>query len=113
MAIVQTEFDSVDMRLVESYKHDSVARSLRQLATSLVGSTVYVDVCGYIIHDGKVYVPFIEAKRVFQELYIELYEEDPSISYVDIVFYFEEMFYSPEVTAKDMRRWYEACQDVK
>jgi hypothetical protein len=98
----------VDTELIESYKSDTLARSLRRLATSCVGSTLYITKCGYIIRQGSVYVPFIEAERIFYEIY----DEDPDTSYADMAFYFTTIFYSPEVTKQDMRQWFRACKNL-
>lgn len=98
----------VDTQLMESYKGDALARSLKQLASSLIGSTLYVTEKGYILHDSRVYVPFTEAERIFYEIY----NEEPGARYAQLVSCFTAVVYSPEVTREDMRRWFRYCQNV-
>src|ERR1043166_9343946 len=93
---------AVDTRLINSYKSDRLARSLKTLATSFAGSTLYIDRCGYIVCEDRVYTPFSEAERVFKVLY----DDNPGANYEELVSRFENLFYSAKVESEHMRRWF-------
>lgn len=97
-----------DEEVVFSYESDKLAQTLKGLDPLLVGSTVYVTEHGYIIHEGRVYIPFAEARRVF----CLLYDEDRKTRYVDLRTYFTKIVYSPNVKDEHMREWFRDCQKL-
>lgn len=109
MAVVQDSvcnIHPIDLGLGFPYKIDRLARELKRLATSTVGSKLYVCKCGNIVHAGRVYIPFTEAERIFRRIYYE----DSHRSYGHMLLCFRSRVYSPTVTEKLLRRWFEDCR---